>query len=53
MKIAIIPARGGSRRIPHKNIKMFSGKPMLAYAINVAKNQQYLTISLYLRMMQR
>jgi pseudaminic acid cytidylyltransferase len=37
MKIAIIPARGGSRRIPHKNIKMFSGKPMLAYAINVAK----------------
>lgn len=34
--IAIITARGGSKRIPRKNIKDFMGKPMLAYAINAA-----------------
>ena len=32
-KIAIIPARGGSKRIPRKNIKDFFGKPVIAYAI--------------------
>lgn len=37
MKIAIIPARGGSKRIPKKNIKDFGGKPMIAWAISVAK----------------
>ncbi|WP_108944055.1 pseudaminic acid cytidylyltransferase [Shewanella halifaxensis] len=36
MKVAIIPARGGSKRIPHKNIKDFCGKPMMAYAIETA-----------------
>lgn len=36
MKIAIIPARGGSKRIPRKNIKEFSGKPMIAYSIECA-----------------
>ena len=36
MKIAIIPARGGSKRIPRKNIKMFNGKPMIAWAIDKA-----------------
>ncbi len=35
--IAIITARGGSKRIPKKNIKEFMGKPMLAYAIEAAK----------------
>ena len=35
--ICIILARGGSRRIPRKNIRDFRGKPMLAYAITVAK----------------
>lgn len=35
--IAIITARGGSKRIPKKNIKEFYGKPMLAYAIEAAK----------------
>lgn len=35
--IAIITARGGSKRIPKKNIKDFYGKPMLAYAIEAAK----------------
>jgi pseudaminic acid cytidylyltransferase len=37
MNIAIIPARGGSKRIPRKNIKQFCGKPMLAWAIDIAK----------------
>ncbi|GIU51250.1 pseudaminic acid cytidylyltransferase [Shewanella sairae] len=36
MKIAVIPARGGSKRIPHKNIKDFCGKPMIAHAIETA-----------------
>jgi len=34
--IAVIPARGGSKRIPRKNIKFFGGQPMLAYAIGAA-----------------
>jgi N-acylneuraminate cytidylyltransferase len=34
--IAIIPARGGSRRIPRKNIKLFHGKPIIAYSIETA-----------------
>lgn len=37
MNICIIPARGGSKRIPRKNIKDFCGKPMLARAIETAK----------------
>ena len=36
MKIALIPARGGSKRIPRKNIRPFAGKPMIAYAIDAA-----------------
>ncbi len=35
-KIAIIPARGGSKRIPKKNIKSFLGKPIIAYSILAA-----------------
>ena len=35
-KIAIITARGGSKRIPHKNIRDFCGKPILAYSIEAA-----------------
>ncbi len=34
--IAIIPARGGSKRIPRKNIKSFLGKPIIAYSIEAA-----------------
>ena len=37
MNIAIIPARGGSKRIPGKNIKMFAKKPMIAHAIVTAR----------------
>jgi pseudaminic acid cytidylyltransferase len=36
MNVAIIPARGGSKRIPRKNIKPFCGKPMVAHAIENA-----------------
>jgi pseudaminic acid cytidylyltransferase len=36
MRLAVIPARGGSKRIPRKNIKDFHGKPMIAYAIDAA-----------------
>ena len=34
--IAIIPARGGSKRIPRKNIRNFGGKPIIAYSIEAA-----------------
>ncbi len=34
--IAVIPARGGSKRIPRKNIRLFNGKPMIGYAIESA-----------------
>lgn len=37
MRIAIIPARGGSKRIARKNIKIFCGKPMIAWSIEAAK----------------
>ena len=33
MNVGIIPARGGSKRIPRKNIKHFHGKPMIAWMI--------------------
>ena len=35
--ICLIPARGGSKRIPRKNIKIFFGKPLIAWSIEVAK----------------
>ncbi len=38
MKIAVIPARGGSKRIPRKNIKPFYGKPIIAWSIEAALN---------------
>ncbi|MBU4263796.1 MAG: pseudaminic acid cytidylyltransferase [Proteobacteria bacterium] len=37
MKVAIIPARGGSKRIVGKNIKPFMGKPVIAYSIEAAR----------------
>ncbi|MBF8748650.1 pseudaminic acid cytidylyltransferase [Pseudomonas monteilii] len=36
MRLAVIPARGGSKRIPRKNIKDFCGKPMIAWSIQAA-----------------
>ncbi len=37
MNVAIIPARGGSKRIPRKNIKLFCGKPIISYSIEAAR----------------
>jgi len=37
MNLCVIPARGGSKRIPRKNIRLFAGKPMIAYAIDAAQ----------------
>jgi pseudaminic acid cytidylyltransferase len=37
VRIAVIPARGGSKRIPRKNIRMFCGKPIIAYSIAAAQ----------------
>jgi pseudaminic acid cytidylyltransferase len=37
MRLAIIPARGGSKRIPRKNIRDFAGRPMIGYAIGAAR----------------
>ena len=36
MNVAVIPARYGSKRIPHKNIRQFLGKPIIAYSIEKA-----------------
>lgn len=38
MKLAVVPARGGSKRIPRKNIREFCGKPIIAWSIAAAKN---------------
>ena len=37
MNVAVIPARGGSKRIPMKNIREFCGKPIIAWPIDIAK----------------
>ena len=36
MRLAIIPARGGSKRIPRKNVMPFGGKPMLCWSVEAA-----------------
>ena len=33
----LIPARGGSKGIPHKNIKFLNGKPLIQYSIEIAR----------------
>lgn len=40
--LAIIPARGGSKGIPHKNIKEVNGRPLIAYSIGEAKKSRYI-----------
>lgn len=40
MRLAVIPARGGSKRIPRKNIKHFGGLPMIAWSIRAAHESQ-------------
>lgn len=40
--LAIIPARGGSRGIPRKNVRLLCGKPLIAYTIEAALNSKYI-----------
>jgi CMP-N-acetylneuraminic acid synthetase len=40
--LAIIPARGGSERLPDKNILPFAGKPLIVWSINAAKGSKYI-----------
>lgn len=40
MRLAVIPARGGSKRIPRKNIRDFAGQPIIAYSIRAALDSQ-------------
>lgn len=40
--LAIIPARGGSKRLPRKNILDLAGKPLIAWSIEVAKKSKYI-----------
>ena len=45
MNVAVIPARGGSKRIPKKNIKDFCGKPIIAWPIDIAKQSERQSVS--------
>ena len=40
MRVAVIPARGGSKRIARKNIRPFVGKPVMAYSIEAAQSAE-------------
>jgi len=40
--VAIIPARGGSKGVPRKNIRVLAGKPLIAYTIEAAKKSRYI-----------
>lgn len=39
---ALIPARGGSKRLPRKNVKLLCGKPLIAWSIEAAKSSKYI-----------
>ncbi len=41
--LSIIPARGGSKRIPHKNLRLLAGKPLIQWTIEQAKGSKYIT----------
>ena len=43
--IAIITARGGSKRIPRKNVKLFCGKPIIAYDPKCRATDAYLNLA--------
>lgn len=40
--VAIIPARGGSKRVPRKNVKLLAGKPLVAYSIETGLQSKYI-----------
>ena len=37
-RLAVIPARGGSKRIPRKNLRAFAGRPIIAHSIQAARD---------------
>ena len=39
--LVVIPARGGSKRIPRKNIRLLNNKPLISYSINIARSSEY------------
>ena len=41
--VAVIPARGGSKRVPNKNIRNFKGQPLVAWSIKAAQSEQLIT----------
>ena len=41
--LAVIPARGGSKGVPRKNIRLLNGKPLIAYTIEEAKKSRYIS----------
>jgi len=41
--LAIIPARGGSKSVPKKNIKLLNGKPLIYYSIKAAQKSKMIT----------
>jgi len=41
--LALVPARGGSKGVPRKNIKLLAGEPLIAYAIREARKSQFIT----------
>ena len=43
MRLAVIPARGGSKRIPRKNIKDFCGKPLMAWQIENGLKSKFIS----------
>src|SRR4051812_46880186 len=40
MRLAVIPARGGSKRIKNKNVRDFCGKPLIGYALDICKKSE-------------
>ena len=42
--VCIVPARGASRRIKNKNLKLMAGKPLIAWTIQAAKKAKYIKI---------
>jgi len=41
MNLCVIPARGGSKRIPRESIRPFAGKPMISHAIGAAQKSRF------------
>jgi len=44
--LVVIPARGGSKRLPNKNIKVLGGIPLLVHSINYAKDNRHLNLDI-------